>query len=144
MLPLPSRAPRPLSMLAFRRRAHSEANGFKLGIETLRLPAFRSGGTSLAPLGSYRCATLPAERTNVHLGHHRNHCRVALQAQASRLHQPFQRSASHGRPLPDLPAGREGQHGLLRSVMCTRIRSLPQHQNRPRRRAIARLHGSVA
>ena len=46
-------------------------------------------------------------------GHHQRHGRMALQAQASCLHEPFQRSASHGRSVPDLPVGRKGSQGLL-------------------------------
>ena len=67
--------------------------------------ASRPNCIRLAPHGSYPCATLQAERAHVHRGHHRHHSRMALQAQTSRLHEPFQRSASPGRPLPDLSAG---------------------------------------
>ena len=35
--------------------------------------ASRPNCIRLAPLWSYPCATLPAERTNVHRGHHRHH-----------------------------------------------------------------------
>ena len=45
-------------------------------------------------------------------GHHRHHCRVALQVVRDRVHQPNEGSTFDGRPVPDLPAGREGQRSF--------------------------------
>ena len=86
-----------------------------------------------APLWSYPCATLQAERTHVHRGHHRHYSRVALQAPPRRVHRSHEGSAVADPftiylhyPL-DLPAGGARQPSLFQrgSRVCAR----PQKQN---------------